>query len=137
MCYGMELTACAADGRSTQCFSIEDESASEASSRRVRGSSWGGLMVSSPRVSIDLIDILGVDGGGSEKRRGLLQTAREMTWVAAQKRRVCHVPTSCHLPVRFSVPRTWTLASLDKSTVRAITCESGYIYISCCKLVSV
>ena len=88
MCYKMELTACAADGRSTQCFSIEDESASEASSRRVRGSSWGGLMVSGSRVSIDLIDILGVDGGGSEKRRGLLQTAREMTWVAAQKKGV-------------------------------------------------
>ena len=99
MCYEMELTACAADGRSTQSFSIEDESASEASSRRVRGSSWGGLMVSGPRVSIDSIDILGVDGGGFEKRRGLLRTAREMTrggWVAARKRRVCHVPTSCH-----------------------------------------
>ena len=45
-------------------------------------------MVSGSRVSIDLIDILGVDGGGSEKRRGLLQTAREMTWVAAQKKGV-------------------------------------------------
>ena len=85
----MLCVTCTANGRSTQCFSIEDEgSASEASSRRAGGPRGEQAMDAPASLIIDPMNILGEEGGRFKRCVGFFEPPkRKGGWRATRKKR--------------------------------------------------